>query len=101
MDRTPSLEQIHDDVAYYGENPALQRLIAETIGRMPRNVQLFALDRCCFVSVGLGATGITLPGRIGVHATEDSPHNCWIILLEDSVPLDQVHALTGHEVAHA
>lgn len=101
MDGSPELSEIYDHLAYYGENPAMQSLIAETVAHLAEEVRVFALDRCRFVSVGIGATGITLPGRIGVHYLEQESRNCWVIVLDDRVPHDQMHAMIAHEIAHA
>ena len=101
MEPPLDIRQIYEEVAYYGENPLMQGLIAATIARLPRDVSVFALDRCRFVSVGVGASGITLPGRIGVHGVEHRSRNCWIIVLDDRVAHDQIQSMIGHEIAHA
>lgn len=74
--------------------------IVATIMRLPRDVMQFALDRCCFISLGRGVQGITLPGRIGTdEAGRDE--NTWIIVLSDDLAFHEAESTVAHEIAHA
>ena len=94
-------EMIHDRLAYYGEDPDLDVHITRVISRLPSKVATFALDRCCFLSVGRATAGMVLPGRIGVHAIEKHSRNVWIILLYVRISPDDLHSVIAHEIAHA
>jgi hypothetical protein len=75
--------------------------IIRTLLKLPQDVRDFALERCRFVSVGKGAAGITLPGRIGSHAYDKRTRNMWLIVLDDNEPAEQVEATIAHEIGHA
>src|SRR5262249_22099870 len=47
-ERTPKVRY------YFGQNPDTERLIAEVIAQLPREVARFALAKCAFVSLGTG-----------------------------------------------
>ena len=82
-----TFEEVHYDLAYYGEDRNLHRQIIVTIMRLPDEFQPFALGRCRFLSVGESVYGMTLPGKIGSsgwpgHRTR----NMWITLLTNPLP---------------
>ena len=96
-----SMEDVAYHIAYYGESPNTHRLIVETVVRLSEEVATFVYDRCCFVSVGDGAYGLILPGRVGVHPIEKRSRNMWIIVLEDNMSAQDAQSIIAHEIACA
>lgn len=98
-----SFEEAAYDLRYYGENRDMERLIIETIVRLPYEISEFACERCRFISVGKGINGITLPGRIGGHFLEKKSKNKWIILLDDNLIKSEKNAqsVIAHEIVMA
>src|SRR5947208_524574 len=94
-----TFEEIADDLAYYSVDKLTRGLVVQTIERLPKDVQDFALDRCCFLSVGGAASGQTLPGDIATHSATGQPQ--WLILLSDTLPPEHPHGIIAHEIAHA
>ena len=90
-----------DDLMYLGEDARTERVIAETIFRLPESVRAFALEHCVFISVGWAASGMTLPGGIGVDPVTRRSRNVWLIVLEEQAPRDSLASVVAHEVAHA
>jgi len=97
---TRSLAAIFDEIAYHGESEQTQALLAKAVSRLPEDVAGFALERCCFVSIGGNFLGLTLPGRLG-EDNEGQSANFWIIVLDDCQPRDEMQATIAHEIAHA
>ena len=96
-----NVEAAWDSVAYYGDNPHTQRLIAQTITQLPDDVAEFALDRCRFLSVGVDCFAMTVSGRIASHDLERRTRNMWLILLHEKLPVDEELSIIAHEIAHA
>jgi len=88
-------------VAYYGDSSELDTAINKTLHNMPREIALFAAERCSFISIGKAAMGMVLPGRIGVHYYNRRSRNMWIIILDENIPDKDLHGAIAHEVAHA
>jgi hypothetical protein len=90
-----------DDLMYLGEDARTEHVIAETLVRLPSVVREFALARCVFISIGWAASGITLPGSVGVDPASRRSRNVWLIVLEERAPRDLLASVVAHEVAHA
>jgi len=103
------LNAIQQRLAYYGDDAVLERTIVETLARLPDDVRVFALDQCCFLSVGGANHGMVLPGRIGrqeadytdVGPGESLDGDPWLVLLSESLPPRDAHGIVAHEIAHA
>lgn len=89
-----------DDLFYGGEDMEMLAWIQSTLSKLPEEVAVFAIDQCRFISVGKGAAGLTLPGRIGVDNAE-SPLNVWIIVLDENISSEHMESVIAHEIAHA
>lgn len=87
-------------ISYLGGSPTMSAALVDAIRRLPREVALFAIERCAFLSVG-AAWGVTLPGRIGVDAKTRRSSNMWIIALDDNMPASEMAGAIAHEIAHA
>jgi Zn-finger nucleic acid-binding protein len=95
------LEEAAYHVAYHGDDPQTEALIAQTVARLPDEVAEFVFDRCIFLSVGGAKDGFVIPGRIGVHPRERRSRNVWLIIVADEIPADDVLSIIAHEIAHA
>jgi hypothetical protein len=100
---TKRFEEIHYDLAYHGESSDIHTQIIETISRLPKKVAKFAVENCCFISVGEAIYGIALPGRIGTKNTNlrRTTRNAWIIVLSENCNEKDIHSIIAHEIAHA
>ena len=56
------------DLAYDGESTELEHCIVRTIAKLPKRVAAYTLGRCFFLSIGVGASGMVVPGGIGKPA---------------------------------
>jgi hypothetical protein len=92
-------EQIAYNLAFYGEDAETRSSIIRVLYQLPEDVVIFALDRCSFVSVGKAASGMVLPGKIGVHSQKKRSRNCWLIILDERSTDDE--SVIAHEIAHA
>ncbi len=97
---TRRFEEIHYDLSYHGESLDIHRQIIETILRLPEKVTKFAVENCCFISVGGAICGITLPGRIATNLRRTT-RNVWIIVLSENCNEKDIHSIIAHEIAHA
>ena len=103
-------EIIHDRLVYYGESADMELLVVETIAQLPGEVAEFALDGCCFISVGVAIFGVVLPGRVGrpqvgwdrdLEPWQSNPSEKWIVVLAEDLPSTDAHGIVAHEIAHA
>ncbi|HEX5951216.1 MAG TPA: hypothetical protein VFZ96_09445 [Actinomycetota bacterium] len=90
-----------DGLMYLGDDARTERVIVETLLRLPEDVRAFALERCVFLSVGWAAPGLTLPGAVGVDPATRRSRDVWLIVLEEQAPLDLLASAAAHEIAHA
>lgn len=54
-------------------------------------------------TVGVAIWGITLPGRLGVHAVDHKTRNMWLVVLQKGENLsdEDADSIIAHEIAHA
>jgi hypothetical protein len=86
-------EEIHYDLAYWGDSEEMEIAIVRTIAKLPEEVAGFAVEECCYLSVGRSCLGMVLPGDIGKEK--------WIILLDERISKRDLHGAIAHEIAHA
>jgi hypothetical protein len=90
------------ELTYLGSSELTEPALVCALVRLPEEVRTFGLERCRFLSVGQGALGCTVPGRVGVDDFTKRTRNVWIILLEDDPPENEpLESTIAHEVAHA
>ena len=94
-----SIEEIADRLAYYGQREKTRECIIHAISKLPTQAQIFSLDRCAYLSIA-NDSGMVLPGKIGVHASDRTSRNMWLILLSDELSADG-EGVVAHEIAHA
>lgn len=88
-------EEVRYNLTWYGEDAEMERVIVETLLRLPEDVRRFASEECLFVSVGGGAHGTANP----LHFPE--ARDLWLIALSEVGPSDSLHSVVAHEIAHA
>lgn len=87
-----------------GGSDDVTRILIETVLRLPQKVGEYALDRCLFISVGVGgeaAPGMCLPGSYLPQEGGRRLRNLWLIVLSEDVPPEDAHGIVAHEIAHA
>ncbi len=88
-----NIEEIYDDVSYYGDDAYLHAAIARALAKVPKTVLEFVLEKCIFLSTE--QIGIVWPGRIAKKCS-------WIIILNFcDLEEDDWESVIAHEVAHA
>lgn len=90
-----------EDLEYYGDSERLLHAIRRVVSKLPKDNARFVLQRCVFISIGLGSFGMTLPARIATHAVEKRTRNMWLIILDERIADDEAEGLVAHEIAHA
>ena len=98
---TEDLDAVHYDLAYFGADGQLERVLVDTIARLPEDVRQFALDHCRFLSVGRVSHGMVFRGSIGVDYVTKRSDAVWLVLLFEDVGEDDIHCMVAHEIAHA
>jgi hypothetical protein len=105
MEETDGIYATPEDVAYalpyYGDDDALMRVIVDALMMLPCEVRAFALEHCCFLSIGRANLGMVLPGRIATDPVRRRTRGRWFVLLAEDLPEGDAHGIVAHEVAHA
>lgn len=113
---------ITDRLSYDGTDAKTEQLILQTVAQLPKEIQEFALNQCCFISVGKTVCGSVFPGRLSYHPMLNSPEGIqwaiqndkikdflqsplWVVALAenymDSMSEADSESIIAHEIAHA
>lgn len=96
-------QAVFEDLPYHGDSQSMEVALVETICRLPDKVAEYALERCVFLSVGGVNNGQVLPAGIvtgGGHRRRTT-RGVWIVILSETIGLDDIHSVIAHEIAHA
>jgi len=115
-------EKMYNEAPYVAElgevNMFFQATLAKVLTKLPESVSKFALERCVFTSMPMGAAGVTREAILPERAMVD-PHKFYLIIVDEVLSrlhehrgrisrgerarrsIQRLEHVFAHEIAHA